>query len=166
MLREFVHKDLTYVNVTPEELLAHGVPAEVVEAARLDALRSPALARLGQLAADTRASIAGTSDPAKLAEYADKGLTAQPIIDGKASQDLVDAAETELASLKAMKKLPTKAAVADLARLWLDRAASLRRARAQVGALERQAEAAIKAATDEAAIAIAFDAFRAGLSAA
>jgi len=102
-----------------------------------------------QLAAkvkQTRALVAGTDDPAKLAEYADKAALAPQIIAGTAPADAVAATREEALDL-GLQDIPSgDAAEVQLARIWEQKAADLRTARNIINRIERGARNAIQAA--------------------
>jgi len=93
------------------------------------------------VATRARSTIAGTSDPAKFAEYADKASFGQAVIDGTAPAEIVSEAEAEAPTFGA-------ANAAEMAQIWLDRAAALRIARVAVNGAERQALADIDSGSD------------------
>ena len=118
----------------------------------IEEVRANALGKILAYARDARARIAGTGDPAKLAEYADKAALAPQIIAGTAPADAVAAAREEALDL-GLQDIPSgDTAEVQLARIWEQKAAQLRQARNIVNRMERQARAAVEAAADEAAI--------------
>ena len=92
-------------------------------------------------ATKTRALIADTTDPAKFAEYADKAINAQSVIDGTAPAELISEATTEAQRFSV-------ATAAAMAQIWLDRAAALRTARTLVNDAEREALAEVESGAD------------------
>ena len=118
----------------------------------IEEVRANASAKILAYARNARARIAGTGDPAKLAEYADKAALAPQIIAGTAPADAVAAAREEALDL-GLQDIPSgDTAEVQLARIWEQKAAQLRQARNIVNRMERQARAAVEAAADEAAI--------------
>jgi len=149
---EINHPDHGWIPFTASPEDAHEAGRGIFEAARrmgpaqyvepetaLDDARGAARAAITTLAADTRARLAGTSDPAKLAEYVDKAVHARAVIDGAAGADIMAEAETEAQSLG----LEDAAA---LARIWQQKAARLRGLRPQLNVLVRAGLSAIAGA--------------------
>ncbi len=90
--------------------------------------------------------VAGTDDPAKLAEYADKAALAPQIIAGTAPADAIAATREEALDL-GLQDIPSgDTAEVQLARVWEQKAADLRTARNVINRIERTARAAIQAA--------------------
>lgn len=104
----------------------------------ISALKKSQHAAVNEFAAKARVRVAGTDEPVKLAEYADKAVAALAINAGSASAAQIEEAETE-AALFGLANANAMAAV------WLDRAERLRRARAKVNKLARDAHTAIDA---------------------
>lgn len=108
-------------------------------------------------AAAARAAITGSTDPAKLAEYVDKALTAPDIIAGTADPATTAAARTEaldlgMADKKNSSGTVTKTAEVALAEIWLAKAAALRSARNDINRLERGALRDISTSATDAAV--------------
>lgn len=105
-----------------------------------------------------RQDVAGSREPTKLAEYADKAVIASAILAGTATQDMIDEATSEAARLGL--------ADADAAATsWLQMAARLRNARSDINALRDTHAAAINAAADAAAVTSALNDARTALAA-
>jgi len=112
----------------------------------VEVVRSHALQTLAEQARQTRAAVAGTDDPAKLAEYADKAALAPQIIAGTAPADAMAATREEALDL-GLQDIPSgDTAEVQLARIWEQKAADLRAARNVINRIERTARAAIQAA--------------------
>ena len=116
------------------------------------------LDRWSAILMSARAAIAGTSDPAKLAEYADKAANAQGVIDGTAPAEIVAEAQAEADSLG----LDGAGAAAQL---WLDKAAALRTARTALNVLDREQREAIARRSSVGGFAEALDLARQALDA-
>lgn len=100
-----------------------------------------------------RAAAAGTDDPAKLAEYADKAAMAAQLAGGSADFPEVDSA---LADPWAIDQGITDAAAIGAA--WLSKARALRTWRNRINAFEGEAVRALVSAEDKAAYIVEFEA--------
>ncbi len=112
----------------------------------LDQTKEASALQLSAIVKRTRAMVAGTDDPAKLAEYADKAALAPQIIAGTAPADAVAATREEALDL-GLQDIPSgDTAEVQLARIWEQKAADLRAARNVINRIERTARTAIQAA--------------------
>jgi hypothetical protein len=89
-----------------------------------------------------RALVAGTGDPVKLAEYADKATIGENIVNGWLSgapteAGTLAAVQAELDTLIQRGRMPESATVTDLAQFWVLKTQQLRMTRSSLSDLER-----------------------------
>jgi len=106
----------------------------------LDQAKAELTAAMNQMASGIRAKVAGTSDPVKLAEYADKAASVDAILAGTATA-------AQMAEATAEAALRGVADAAAMAAIWQQMADGLRQARLVVNTMVTQTGAAIDGAT-------------------
>ena len=120
----------------------------------LDARKARAIQLLEREISEARAQVAGTHDPVKMAEYADKASAAQAIIDGGGTPAQRAEAAAEAARLGL-------ASAEDAAAVWMAKAEALRGARATVNAFVSDAKTRINATGSVEALEAEVEALRA-----